>query len=134
MKKYILLYSILFVLLFTTRILAQDMTLTVEDLTLCTSIEDRQPMGADITFYNDVERVYCFSKILGAGELSAITHIWYYDDKEMARIEMFVKSKSWRTWSSKKIVSPWVGSWRVDIIDEDGEVIASKKFEIIPRV
>jgi hypothetical protein len=36
----------------------------------------------------------------------------------------------WRTRSSKRILSSWTGSWRVDIVGEDDVVLKSLDFTI----
>ena len=118
-------------MLFTSLLSAQEANnLTIDKLVICTSIEERQPVGADSTFSKDVGKLYCFSKILGAEKQCSISQVWYYKDEQMANIKLNVKAKTWRTWSSKKIVSFATGQWRVDIISEKGDVLASKKFTI----
>ena len=118
-------------MLFTSLLSAQEANnLTIEKLVICTSIEDRQPVGVDSTFSKDVGKLYCFSNITGAEKQCSISQVWYYKDKEMAKIKLDVKDKTWRTWSSKKIVTFAVGQWRVDVVSEKGDVLASKKFTI----
>ncbi|MCX5752763.1 MAG: DUF2914 domain-containing protein, partial [Candidatus Krumholzibacteria bacterium] len=41
-------------------------------------------------------------------------------------------SASWRTWSSKKILPEWQGTWRVDVLAPDGEVLKSGSFAVKP--
>jgi hypothetical protein len=129
MKKLSLIF--LLSMLFTSLLSAQEANnLTIEKLVICTSIEDRQPVGVDSTFSKDVGKLYCFSNITGAEKQCSISQVWYYKDKEMAKIKLDVKDKTWRTWSSKKIVTFAVGQWRVDVVSEKGDVLASKKFTI----
>jgi hypothetical protein len=132
MKKVIcLLISFCLVLiLFSTLCIAQE--LTVEEMIFCTAIEERQPAGVDTTFSNTVERVYCFSKIAGATDTVTVFHVWYHNDQEMAKIELTVKGKSWRTWSSKRIMQEWQGKWKVDIVTSNGDILKSKEFTIKP--
>jgi hypothetical protein len=113
----------------STLLLAQENpTVTVEDIQVCTSVEDRQPVGSDTSFTNDVGQLYCFTKLSSDQDSTSISHVWYHDDKEMANVELKMKAKAWRTWSSKTIVDDWSGEWRVDVISSTGEVLASKKF------
>ena len=129
MKKLSLIF--LLSMLFTSLLSAQEANnLTIEKLVICTSIEDRQPVGVDSTFSKDVGKLYCFSNITGAEKQCSISQVWYYKDEQMANIKLNVKAKTWRTWSSKKIVSFATGQWRVDIVSEKGDVLASKKFTI----
>ena len=97
---------------------------------ICSSVENRQPIGISSSFSADVDCVCCFTKLSSDQDMTSISHVWYYNDKEMADIELQIKAKTWRTWSSKKILNSWTGKWRVDIVSPGGEVLATKEFNI----
>lgn len=105
--------------------------LHIEELSVCRVIEDRAPVGTDTIFPDTVGRVFCFTKVSGAAEPATISHVWYFNEKQVSRIDLEVKSKTWRTWSYKKIPKGWIGSWRVDIVSSDGEVLQKKPFTVI---
>ncbi|MBN1626761.1 MAG: DUF2914 domain-containing protein [Deltaproteobacteria bacterium] len=104
--------------------------LTVDDIRICTSVEDRQPIGADTSFDSDVGRLFCFTKLSGDQENSTIYHVWYFNDKEVSRIELSVRAKTWRTWSNKNILNTWTGNWRVDVLTSEGNVLGSMEFTV----
>jgi hypothetical protein len=104
----------------------------VEEIVFCTAVQDRAPAGADTAFASTVENVCCFVKVAGGADTTSITHVWYYMDREMARVELAVKARTWRTWSSKKIAPEWQGAWRVDVLGPAGEVLRSATFAIKP--
>lgn len=104
--------------------------ISIVDLEVCTSVDNRIPVGVDTSFMNDVERLYCFTKISSNQDEGTIIHVWKYNDKEMARVELSYKAKVWRTWSYKTMMPSWTGKWRVDIESPDGTVLGSKEFEI----
>jgi hypothetical protein len=106
--------------------------LTVEEMVFCAAIQDRAPSLPDTAFASTVESVWCFVRVTGAADTTAITQVWYYHDREMSRVELAVKSTSWRTWSSKKILPEWQGIWRVDVLSPAGEVLRSGSFAIRP--
>jgi hypothetical protein len=111
--------------------LAQDSPkINVEDIQICTSIQDRQPVGADTSFAGDIGQLYCFTKLSADQDSTTIFHAWYYNDKEMNKVELGVKAKTWRTWSNKKIMDTWTGNWRVDVLSSDGNVLGSIEFTI----
>ena len=93
---------------------------------VCRDVVDRKPVGSDTIFPDSVEKLYCFSKILGAKTPTTISHVWYYGNAEMFRISLPVKSASWRTYSLKNIRSHETGSWHVEILDA-----AENKLEVI---
>ena len=111
-------------------ILALAQETTVEDIQICTSVEDRQPMGADTSFAKDVGQLYCFTTLGGDQDSATIYHAWYYNDQEMAKVELNKGAKTWRTWSSKRILDTWTGTWRVDVLSSDGSVLGSIEFTI----
>ncbi len=107
-----------------------DPGLVVDEIQIGSSVEGRTLEGIGSTFSAGIEKLYCFTRLKNKGEKSTIIHAWYYKDKEMARIELAVGAVTWRTWSSKRILPAWKGEWRVDVLSPDGNVLASKNFEI----
>lgn len=125
------LYSVLLLgALFLGSGMAQDVQLTIDQISVCTAIEDRVPVGEDTVFSNNVGQLYCFTQISGADGDTEIAHVWYFNGEEKARVNLTIKGQTWRTWSSKKIAETWVGPWRVDVMDGNGNVLVSKDFEI----
>ncbi len=120
----------LFLLFFITITNAQEARLEVDEMVFCTAVENRQPVGVDTAFSNMVEQVYCFTKIYSIVDTTSISHVWYYNNVEMARVKLSVKAKPWRTWSSKRIVEEWQGKWRVEVESADGDILSSKEFTI----
>ena len=104
--------------------------ITVEELVLCIGVEERQPIAADTAFTNDVGKVYCFSKVVGVTEPTSVFHVYYHNDVEMAKIELNIKGTPWRTWSYKTIMPNWIGDWKVEVVDADGNVLKTAKFKI----
>ena len=118
-------------LLQPTAVQAQETPqLVVEEGVIGTDIVDRLPVGANTSFAASVDRLSCFTRITGAENPTTITHVWYFGDLERARVELSVRSLSWRTHSSKVIQAHEVGSWRVDVLDEAGSVLRTIRFEI----
>ncbi len=106
--------------------------LTIEVGVICKQIEERAPVDADTTFVVSVEKLYCFTKITGAEEATTISHVWYWGETERARIELPVRSISWRTYTAKRIQEHEVGNWRVDVLDAEGTVLKTIRFSITP--
>lgn len=104
-------------------------TLTVEAI-ICRAVEERQPMGRGDQFEATVGNIFLWNKIIGATDSTAVTHVWSYEGREVASVELPVKSALWRTWSSKKIPTEWSGLWEVRVIGSDGVVMATVRFTI----
>jgi hypothetical protein len=100
---------------------------------ICKGIEQSEPTEAGKSFIpapDGVLRLCCFSEIGGPAQPDTVSHIWYWGDREMARVPLHVEGARWRTWSTKRIIDEWRGDWRVDIIDRDGFVLARLPFSI----
>ena len=107
--------------------------ISIEQIEIGTGIENRTLIGSDSTFANNVNTLYCFTKVNGAESSPTLRHVWYYENEEKASVDLTIRTNSFRTWSSKKIWKTWTGEWKVDVVDENGEVLATKKF-IIEKV
>lgn len=128
--------SIFLIGVFSLVSLAQETTqpttpvIKVDEMAICTSVEEKQPVGTDTAFVKTIGQLYCFVKVSGESDSTSIYVIWNYNDKEMAKVELSVKGKTWRTWSSKKIVEDWVGNWKVEVSDATDNILMTKEFVI----
>ena len=103
--------------------------LVLEDIQFYTGVKDRQPFGVGSVFPEDLDKLYCFTKIGGAEGKTYVYHVWYFGDKEIARVKLPVKSKSWRTWSSKNL-HMGLGYGYVEIVSESGDILGRAEFKI----
>jgi len=103
---------------------------TVTEMVFCSGIKDRNPIDVDTNFPDSIERVFCYTKVSSTRTPTFISHVWYYNDTQMAIVDLPVKASPWRTWSSKCIVREWTGVWRVDVISSTGNIICSEQFVI----
>lgn len=123
------LFTFLFISLFALgNIHAQS--LEVSTIQFGTDVENREIVGTDSTFSSDIGTVFCYTQVTGAQDTTDIAHVWYYQDEEKARVPLEVRSSDWRTWSSKQILSSWVGEWSVRVEDQQGNVLATSSFII----
>ena len=103
--------------------------LVLEQIQFYTAVEDRQPLGVGTVFPEGLDKLYCFTKIGGAEGKTYVYHVWYFGDKEIARVKLPVKSKSWRTWSSKNL-HMGLGFGYVEIVSESGDILGRAEFKI----
>ena len=105
--------------------------LTVKDIKICKKIYKRTPVGADVIFTNNVDSLYCYTRIQNTGSKKEVKHVWYYENQIMTQVRYNVKkSNIYRSWTKKTILPNQIGKWRVDIHDNDGTIIGSKEFQI----
>lgn len=102
--------------------------LRVADGTITSAIKDQMPVDQIKSYSADYGKLYCFTRIVGAQEDTDVTHVWYYQDDELARVTLPIRSSDWRTYSSKRFLPEWVGEWRVVILDGKQNEIATIPF------
>ena len=71
-------FVVLVFFIFCGLVFAQEApSLTVDEFSICTAIEERVPVGADSSFSSDIGQLYCFTKIVGAEDTTSVSHISY---------------------------------------------------------
>jgi hypothetical protein len=104
--------------------------IVVDNISICTAVENREPVGVDTVFSSNTGQLYCYTQLTSPQDTSVISHVWFYNDEEMARVTLTLKAKKWRTWSSKRIVKEWIGDWRVEVQNSAGALLHKKSFKI----
>ncbi|ACO04363.1 MAG TPA: DUF2914 domain-containing protein [Persephonella sp.] len=102
----------------------------VIDMKFARDVVNREPVDVSDRFPPDIGRVYCWTKIKADTVPTKIYHVWYYNEKEMAKVELEIRYPVFRTWSYKTILPQWTGEWKVVVQDEEGNNIYEKTFEI----
>ena len=111
--------------------LQEPKSISVGRMKFCRAIKDREPHQPAAKFPSDIEKVYCFTMILNAGEETHVVHRWYRKEKLMAEVKLTARGEYWRTWSSKRMLPEWAGAWRVDVAAADGRTLKSLSFELV---
>lgn len=97
--------------------------ITITDAAICRDVVDREPVGAGDVFSSGLQKVMCFTRVVGAKQETEILHNWYLAEKMMASVALRVGSDNWRTYSSKALVPEYAGEWKVEILSQDGELL-----------
>jgi len=93
-------------------------------------IENRKVTGENTTFPADTPELIGWTYIKGATEPTDITHVWVRNGNVSSTALLQIKSSSFRTWSRKKLLGQ-EGKWTFEVRDMDGQILASKSFEVI---
>jgi hypothetical protein len=124
-------FILIFVLIQPLILMAQEISpVTVNEMVFCRSVVQKNPVDISTHFPDSIERVYCYTKLSSTQDQTLISHVWYYNDTQMAIVDLAVNASPWRTWSSKRIVKDWTGTWRVDVVSASGKIICSEKFVV----
>ncbi|MGH8415434.1 MAG: DUF2914 domain-containing protein [Gammaproteobacteria bacterium] len=93
-----------------------------------TAVNNREPADDISTLDDSHNQVFFFSVLKGAAG-QTITHRWVFDGKTMAEVKFEPKANHWRVWSNKTLLPSQTGTWTVDVVDGNGNVLGSKTFD-----
>ncbi|WP_372762445.1 DUF2914 domain-containing protein [Pseudoalteromonas sp.] len=112
---------------------AQIDTDKISRAVLTRKVTKREPVNvfaADIRLSQFTATLSFFSELKNL-QGQKVTHVWLFEGEVMDAIELAVTSPRYRTYSKKTILDSQIGHWRVDVIDEQGLLIAQKEFRIL---
>ena len=72
----------------------------------------------ELNFYTQIEHA----------NNQTMSHRWLFNNQVLATIPLKIKSDNYHTWSSKKMSSAWQGTWHIEVLDENQDVIFRKTF------
>ncbi len=103
---------------------------------LSTGLEEKEPIDEIPNVLrmdsDGLIRIYLFTEIQGMkGQLHF--HDWYLEDERVARVEIRPSVDSMRASSAKYIDRHMLGDWRVEVVTEEGELLAKGAFSVLPQ-
>ena len=105
-------------------------TIQVESSAIGEDVVNREVVSQGDSFSASVGKLYCFSKIANLENYTEVVHAWYYGSEQRARVTLNVNPPAWRTYSSKIIQAHEIGVWRVEILDQDGNLLETVRFQV----
>lgn len=102
----------------------------LEQLAVCTSVEERKPVGEAEAFPSDVGKLWCFTWVAGAEPPMQIYHRWFVGDRLVNEIPINVRGERWRCWSTKTILPSWSGPCHVEVVTESGDILGTQEFTL----
>lgn len=106
-------------------------SLEVAEAVVTTEVSDRAPVDEVLVLpAATVGKLYCFTRITGAGGERAVYHVWYRQGLEVRRARLTVRSDDWRTWSVQMVQPDWTGEWKVEVLDDKGQSLRTLRFRL----
>ncbi|MBS3799333.1 DUF2914 domain-containing protein [Pseudoalteromonas sp. BDTF-M6] len=102
---------------------------------LTTQVQDREPvsaLGREIAMDDFDDRLVFFTELRGL-QGQQVSHIWYFEQQQVARVELGVHTARYRTFSSKRIMPSQAGLWRVELRDNNNKLLATREFRLIAK-
>jgi hypothetical protein len=92
------------------------------------AIVDREPVDLIETLSTDKNEINYFTELTEL-QGQTITHQWVYNDVVMFEKSFDVGGPRWRVWTRKSLQPGWNGTWTVNTLDGERNVILSQTFE-----
>ena len=100
---------------------------------LTTAVQDREPinsLGQEVKTSDFQQQLFFFTELHGL-QGQKVKHVWYFNDQTMANVELGVHTTRYRTFSSKNIMPSQLGTWRVELRDENNKLLATRAFRLV---
>ncbi len=104
--------------------------LKLVEAVMCESIRDSAPLNTAIAFPVSIGQVLCFSSFDPVPGEIFVSDSWFYRDKLVTKINLFLKPPRWATFSSIHLREADIGPWRVEIHDDQGRLMKVLRFSI----
>jgi hypothetical protein len=93
-----------------------------------TAIDNREPVVTIESLDNSTSNSITFFTELNDMSGQTVTHQWMFGDKVMFEKTFEVKAARWRVWTSKTLIPAWSGTWMVNVLDAERNLLLSKSF------
>lgn len=105
--------------------------LTLVRAAMCEGIEEYVPQNQAIVFSMTIGKVSCFTSFDPVPEKMSVYHKWFFRDKLSTRIRLSLQPPRWSTFSSIQLREADKGPWRVEVIDQEGNILDILRFSIV---
>lgn len=107
---------------------------TIQELVICRSIKHRQYVSPANRFSMENGAkpvVWTWMNVLTDKPPQDLSHIYYLNGERYCRVILPARYPRTRTWSKVRLNKPaHAGSWRVDVVNSSGQVIARADFTV----
>jgi hypothetical protein len=105
-------------------------TLTLDHAVMCEEIRDFAPHNPAVVFSIKIGTVSCFSSFDPVPEQMFIYHKWFHKDNPSTEKRLTLQPPRWATYSSIQLRETDKGPWRVEISDQEGNLLQILRFSI----
>lgn len=100
----------------------------VQKAQFTSGVENHEPKDNLDSLTNDQTRIFFYAVLVNL-QGQEVTFRWSYNDVTQAEVKQTPTSMRYRTNTSKQLDPSKLGTWKVEVMDASGNVLASKTFE-----
>ena len=103
---------------------------TLKKAVMCEGLKDGLPLDQTIVFDVSKGSAYCWSDFDPVSVDGFIYHKWYRNGELVYNQQLAVRPPRWATYSHLRLRQADVGPWRLDITDENDNILKTIRFSI----
>lgn len=103
----------------------------LSEAVMCEDVSNEKPVNPTIVFSVSRGRVFCYTGFDKITNKSTIYHNWIRKDEPIKRVKLFLSPPRWATFSSIHLREGDRGPWRVEITDQDENILHVLRFSIV---
>lgn len=102
----------------------------------CKQVKSRRCASSQSVFaLGRNKKVHVWMEVVSESVPYTLKHVYYHENKKYCEVPLRINLRRMRTWSNITLKSSkMVGSWRVEIVAEDGTKLGEKSFKVISRI
>jgi hypothetical protein len=104
--------------------------MTLARAVMCEYIDNYVPQNQAVVFSIQVGKISCFTSFIGIRASTYARHKWYRRDELVTTKRLTLKPPSWSTYSSIQLREADKGPWRVEILNNQNQVIKTLRFSV----
>ena len=108
----------------------ENRNLRLRQAVMCEEIKDLVPYNAGVVFPSNLGRILCFTEFDPVLEKTVIYHNYYFMDKLSAKKKLTLNPPRWATFSYIEPRETDKGPWRVEIVDNEDNILLILRFNI----
>jgi len=108
----------------------QGEQLTLVRAVVCEEMKDGRPLNQGIVFPVGVGKVVCYTDFDPVLKKTVVYHNWYRKDELNTRIRLVLQPPRWASYSTIQLREIDKGPWRIEITDQEEQVLRILRFSI----
>ena len=104
--------------------------LLLSEAVMCEDIETYAPVNRAVVFATGIGQVVCFTAFENIPEQMFIYHSWFRGDELITTKRLTLKPPKWGTHSKILLRQADIGPWRVEVHDQQENIITTLRFSI----
>ncbi len=92
-----------------------------------TGVVDLQPVDEVNSVYTSTKKLFFLTDIRNM-QGKTVLHRWVHEGQILAEVSFEVGGPRWRIYSSKNLADEWLGNWKAEVLDSEGNRLHEAEF------